>query len=137
MTRHGTPTVLIVDDDIDMRILVRVVLESARQGIEVVGEAVDGTSAFTAFGQLSPPEIPDVVILDNRMPGPAGIEVAAKMLDAEPAQHIILFSAYFTDEILTEAKALGIDACVSKSDFERLPDLVVELSLAGHENGAS
>lgn len=134
MTRHGIPTVLIVDDEIDMRVLVRVVLESARQGIEVVGEAVDGTTAFTAYGELSPPEIPDVVILDNRMPGPAGIEVAAKMLEAEPAQHIILFSAFFTPEIIAEAEALGVDACVSKSDFERLPDLVLQLSL---DHGAS
>ena len=127
MTRHGVPTVLIVDDDIDMRILVRVVLESARRGIEVVGEAVDGNDAFTAYGELSPPEIPDVVILDNRMPGPSGLEVATDMLKAEPAQHIILFSAFVTPEIEARARELGIDACVSKTDFETLPDLVLEL----------
>ena len=128
MTKNGVPTVLIVDDEIDMRLLVRVVLESAKHGIEVVGEAVDGLDAFTVFETLSPPAIPDVVVLDNRMPGPSGVEVARQMLDAEPEQHIILFSAFFTPELEAEARELGIAACVSKSDFERLPDLVVALA---------
>ena len=130
MTKNGVPTVLIVDDEIDMRLLVRVVLESAKHGIEVVGEAVDGHDAVTVFGTLNPPAIPDVVVLDNRMPGPSGIEVARQMLEAEPEQHIILFSAFFTPELEAEARELGIAACVSKSDFETLPDLVVELASA-------
>jgi CheY-like chemotaxis protein len=128
MTKNGVPTVLIVDDEIDMRLLVRVVLESAKHGIEVVGEAVDGPAAVLAFENLSPPAIPDVVVLDNRMPGPSGIEVAAEMLAAEPRQHIILFSAFFTPELEAEARELGIAACVSKTDFESLPDLVIRLA---------
>ena len=128
MTKNGVPTVLIVDDEIDMRLLVRVVLESAKHGIEVVGEAADGFDAVSVFGSLDPPTIPDVVILDNRMPGPTGIEVARDMLAAEPEQRIILFSAFFTPELEAEARALGIAACVSKVDFEDLPDLVLELA---------
>ncbi len=119
---------LIVDDEIDMRLLVRVVLESARHGIEVVGEAVDGIEAVTAYEALNPPPIPDVVILDNRMPGRTGIEVAELMLAEDPAQPIILFSAFLTPELEAQASALGISACVSKTDVERLPDLVIELA---------
>ncbi len=124
----AAPTVLIVDDEIDMRLLVRVVLTSAKNGIEVVAEAVDGDHAVEVFGNLDVPVVPDVVILDNRMPGRLGIEVAAEMRAASPEQHIILFSAYLTPELEAEAKALGIDACVSKTDVETLPDLVVELA---------
>ena len=128
MTRDGQPTVLIVDDEIDMRLLVRVILESARSGVEVVGEAVDGLDVLLAFERLDPPAIPDVVILDNRMPGRTGIEVAAEMLAKEPRQHIILFSGFITDELEAEARELGVDACVSKSDYESLPQLVLDLA---------
>ena len=131
MTDQTIPTVLIVDDDIDMRLLVRLVLESAHNGIDVVAEAVDGYDAATVYATLDPPAVPDVVILDNRMPGPAGIEVAAEMLRAEPEQHIILFSAFFTPELEAKARDLGIDACVSKSDIDQLPRLVLELARTG------
>ena len=122
------PTVLIVDDEIDMRLLVRVVLTSARNGIEVIAEAVDGDDAVAVFDDLERPAVPDVVILDNRMPGRTGVEVARAMRETTPDQHIILFSAFLTPELVAEAEALGIDACVSKSDLDTLPDLVVELA---------
>ena len=122
------PTVLIVDDEVDMRLLVRTILESAGLGVEVVGEAADGLDALAVFETLSPPEIPDVVILDNRMPGRSGIEVAGEMLREEPRQNIVLFSAFLTPELEAQAGELGIRACVGKNDFDRLPELVRELT---------
>ena len=127
MTNHH-PTVLIVDDEVDMRLLVRTILESAGLGVEVVGEAADGLDALAVFETLSPPEIPDVVILDNRMPGRSGIEVAGEMLREEPRQNIVLFSAFLTPELEAQADELGIRACVGKNDFDRLPELVRELT---------
>jgi CheY-like chemotaxis protein len=121
-------TVLVADDEIDMRILVRVVLESAGRGLQVVGEAVDGDEALAAFARLNPPPVPDVVILDNRMPGLSGIEVAERIRDRFPDQRIILFSAFLDDEIRRRAAEIGIDACVSKPDIDQLPDLVVSLT---------
>lgn len=122
------PTVLIVDDEVDIRVLVRAILESSDLGVEVVAEAVDGDDALAVFGTLDPPDIPDVVILDNRMPGKEGLDVAAEMLEQEPRQHIVLFSAFVTPEIEARAADLGVRACVGKSDFARLPELVVSLS---------
>lgn len=129
MTRDGHATVLIVDDEVDMRLLVRLVLEAARNGIEVVGEAADGLDAVSAFDALDPPEVPDVVILDNRMPGRSGIEVAREMLRREPAQRVILFSGFLDSQLEAEASELGVAACVSKSDVERLPALVLEMTV--------
>ena len=131
MTRDGVPTVLIVDDDLDMRLLVRMILQAASRGIEIVGEAADGLDAMSVYWTLDPPEIPDVVILDNRMPGPQGIEVAAEMLRAEPRQHIVLFTAFINPELEERARNLGIDACISKSDADLLPDLVLRLATGG------
>ena len=129
----GTPTtVLVVDDEIDMRILVRVVLESASHGFEVVAEAVDGDEALASFDELDPPPVPTVVILDNRMPGRSGIEVAAEMRKRHPPQRIILFSAFLTPDVEAEARAVGIAACVGKEDVADLPDLVARLAVDAH-----
>ena len=128
MSVDAKPTVLIVDDEMDIRLLVRAILESADLGVEVVGEAVDGHDALAVFRTLDPPDVPDVVILDNRMPGKDGLTVAAEMLEQEPRQHIVLFSAFVTPEIEERAKALGVRACIGKSDFALLPQLVLQLS---------
>ena len=122
------PTVLIVDDEVDIRLLVRAILESSELGVEVVGEAVDGHDALDVFSTLDPPDVPDVVILDTRMTGTEGLEVAAEMLEQEPRQHIVLFSAFVTPEIEERARALGVRACLGKNDFARLPELVIQLS---------
>jgi len=128
MTHHGPTTVLIVDDDLDIRVLVRAILESAELDVEVVGEAQDGIHAIEVYGSLDHPQVPDVVILDNRMPGRDGMDVAAEILSQEPEQHIVLFSAYVTPELEARALELGVRACVGKGDFSLLPQLVVELS---------
>lgn len=122
-------TVLIVDDEVDMRMLVRAILETSGRDVEVVGEAGDGLEAMAVFATLDTPDVPDVVILDNRMPGMDGLQVAAAMLEREPRQQIILFSAFVTDAMVEEAESLGVTACVGKHDFALLPQLVAELSI--------
>lgn len=128
MMTRSTPTVLIVDDDIDIRLLVRAILESSSLGVEVVGEAVDGVHALEVYGTLDHPEVPDVIILDNRMPGRDGMDVAAEILSEEPDQRIVLFSAFVTPELEARAIELGVSACVGKNDFAVLPDLVRQLA---------
>ena len=123
-----TPTVLIVDDEIDMRLLVRTILQTSGLGVQVVAEASDGLKAMAVFATLDPPDVPDVVILDNRMPGPDGLQVAAAMLEEEPRQQIVHFSAFVTDAMEKEGEALGVRVCVGKHDFARLPQLVADLS---------
>jgi CheY-like chemotaxis protein len=121
-------TALIVDDDLDMRALVRMVLEAAHLGIDVVAEAVDGNDAVAVFDRLAPPPVPTIVILDNRMPYLSGLEVAQEMRRRMPVQHIILFSAHLTPEIEAVARDVGIDACLSKRDVAQLPHLVISLT---------
>ena len=119
------PTVLVVDDDSDVRLLVRAWLE--RGGFDVVEEAADGPQALDQFDALNPPPVPSVVLLDNRMPGLTGLEVAEQMLSRHPEQVIVLFSAYLDTEIQAKARTIGISACVSKSEASRLPDIITRL----------
>ena len=119
-------TVLVADDEEDMRTLVRVTL--ARANVQVVAEANDGQEAMDAINRLDPPPVPTALILDNRMPGMSGLDVAATVLERTPNQPIILFSAFLTPEIRAQAKALGIRACVSKTDIQRLPGVITDLA---------
>ena len=121
-------TTLIVDDELDMRTLVRLVLELKGDGFEVVGEAADGAEALDEWLKLGPPTMPDVVILDNRMPKLSGIEVAQKILEQVPDQKIILYSAHLNDDVRAEAAELGITECLTKTEIRDLPDVLKKLS---------
>lgn len=66
------PTILLVDDDADCRLLARQAIESALPGVCVV-EASDGGIALEcilrAEGSKVPAPAPDLVFLDMHMPG--------------------------------------------------------------------
>ena len=123
-------TMLIVDDEMDMRMLVRVVIEMANHGLSIVGEAADGLEAIERWRELDGPPVPDVVILDNRMPGLTGIEVAEQILAERPGQIIVLYSAFLDDEVRAQAEEVGIATCVSKEELDRLPGVIQELTAA-------
>jgi DNA-binding NarL/FixJ family response regulator len=108
---------LIVDDDDDMRFLLRVLIEAANEGLAVAAEARNATEAVDRWREHRP----DVIVLDSRMPGRSGLEVAAEILAEQPDQSIILFSAYLDDETLARADQLGVRACLSKDHYDELP----------------
>jgi DNA-binding NarL/FixJ family response regulator len=115
---------LIVDDDVDMRFLVRMTIEVANHGLAVAGEAASGVDAIAAFEQ----DRPGVIVLDNRMPGMTGMETARHILAEHPDQSIILFSAYLDAQTVAEAQAVGIHACIDKTDVDRLPEALWQLA---------
>ena len=108
---------LIVDDDDDMRFLLRALIEAANEGLEVSGEAANGREAFALWQE----DRPDVIVLDSRMPGESGLEVAARILAEHPEQSIILFSAYLDEDTVAQAEALGVRECLSKDHYDQLP----------------
>lgn len=103
-------TVLIVDDEPDVRMLTRLLLEM--EGHEVC-EAVDGESALTLLGGS---HAFDVVLLDIRMPGMSGWEVLAK-LRADPrleGLRVVVFSAHTEPRDLERALTEGATAYLTK-----------------------
>jgi DNA-binding NarL/FixJ family response regulator len=114
---HRSNRALIVDDDDDMRFLLRVVIETANEGLAVAGEARSASEAVEQWREHAP----DVVVLDNRMPDRTGLEVAAEILAERPEQSIILFSAFLDDDTIARAEALGVRACLSKDRYEDIP----------------
>jgi DNA-binding NarL/FixJ family response regulator len=102
--------ILIVDDHEAVREGVRAILAS-RNDIEVCGEAVNGQEAIEKALDLRP----DLIILDISMPILSGISAAKEIKARLPQVLILLFSMHESNELVREAKLLGVQGCVSKS----------------------
>jgi len=99
---RGQATVLVIDDDEDVRHFIAASLEE--YGHEVI-EAPDGVGGIERFGASRP----DLVIIDYIMPGLSGAEVAAHIIATNPEQAILFVSGYSeTDEIRRVAPAANI-----------------------------
>jgi CheY-like chemotaxis protein len=122
------PSVLIVDDEPDIRFLVSRMLTGDRSTWRVE-EAGSGADAVRCWRETRP----DVVVLDQRMPGLTGLETAARILAENSAQTIILFTAFRDPQLEEEAAALGIRTCVPKSEIGRL---ITEVRARGEESQA-
>jgi DNA-binding NarL/FixJ family response regulator len=120
--RTDTVRVVIADDDPDIRVLLRSLLDLDRR-IEVTGEASDGEEALARFTQLRP----DVLVLDERMPALYGLEVAQRVLRDHPKQPVILCTAYVDDTVLATASALGVQCVLGKGDIHRLGEEILKL----------
>lgn len=117
-TTPGAKRVLIADDDEDMRELLGVVLSTA--DYTVVGAAADGEEALRLWREERGEGV-CAVILDQRMPGLYGIEVAAMIRAEDPDQAIILLSAFIDDATEESARGAGILACIPKEDVLGVP----------------
>ena len=80
--------VVIVDDQEDMRVLLRLQLKRDRRFI-VVGEASDGVEAIA----LAEREQPDLIILDRQMPRLGGMEAIPEIRRRSPHSSIVLYTA--------------------------------------------
>jgi DNA-binding NarL/FixJ family response regulator len=92
--------VLIVDDQDLVRHGLRMILELG--GIEVVGEAADGSRAVTACTELTP----DVVLMDIRMPGMDGVE-ATRRIAAESDARVIALTTFDVDQHVVDMLRAG------------------------------
>jgi len=118
-----TVRVLIVDDEPDLRLLLRTML-SLDPRIEIAGEAGDGGRGLELYRELRP----DVLVLDQRMPVLEGLEVAAQVLAEDPAQLIVLISAYLDDAMRSEANVLGVRSIMGKQHIEEIGAEILRLA---------
>ncbi|HEX8335997.1 MAG TPA: response regulator [Pyrinomonadaceae bacterium] len=103
------PTILIADDNEDLRGMLRQLLES--HGYTVL-EAADGGEAAEAAIR----ERPALVVMDLGMPGMDGLSAVAEIRSQAPAAEteILIVSAYDRLEYRTEAVAAGCGGFMTK-----------------------
>lgn len=102
--------ILIVDDDKNMSNSIRRLLRKENSyEIDVAYDGFDAGRRFIAFE-------PNLVILDIRMPGMDGYEVARKIKEysEKRAVKIIAISAFFEADGKERIKSMGADLCMDK-----------------------
>jgi DNA-binding NarL/FixJ family response regulator len=94
--------VLVVDDHGVVREGLRTFLR-LQDGIEVVGEAADGTEAVAAARELEP----DVVLMDLVMPQLDGVEAMRRIRETRPQTRVIVLTSFTDDDKLLAAVRAG------------------------------
>ena len=102
--------VLLVDDHTMVRQDTRELLER-QDDMEVVGEAGDGQEAMNLALQL----LPDVVLMDVRMPGMNGIEATRHIKTQQPQITILALSAYEDTQYVAAARQAGAMGYILKN----------------------
>ena len=103
--------ILVVDDNSNMRRLLRSYIESNTQ-FKICGEAANGAEAIERAKELQP----DVILLDLTLPGMSGTEAARELKLAMPNLKIILFTMHADGVNETLASMFSIDRVIAKSD---------------------
>ncbi len=101
--------ILVVDDENNIRMMVRLALQHEGHTVEV---AADGDEGLTKFGGG---ENWDLVLLDQRMPGLEGLDVLRQMRYHAPDARIIMATAFGTVDLAVDAMKAGA------TDFLRKP----------------
>lgn len=101
-------TVLVVDDSIYMRSLIRTTLEEV--GFEVVGEAPNGETAIDLALELNP----ELITLDNILPDMMGFEILKVLRDQNLESKIIMISAVGQQTVMNKGKELGASEYIVK-----------------------
>jgi signal transduction histidine kinase len=129
ITRTSGPgRVLLVDDHPAVRRVLRSLLEEVG-GWQVVGEADSGEAALPLVEQL----VPDVVLMDCRMPGAGGVAATREIVKRWPEVAVVAHTAYADETYGREMVAAGARGYVLKGD---VPAAVLEALSAARQGQA-
>lgn len=96
------PKILIVDDALFMRSMIRDILTSSGR-YDVIGEAHNGRDAIEKFQELRP----DLITMDIVMPEMDGIQATREILKLNPKMKIVICSALGQEPLVIESIAAG------------------------------
>ena len=114
ITRSRSLRVLIADDDAQIRHLLRDLLEH-ESDLDVVAVVSDGAQALALARTLEP----DVLVLDEQMPGADGSQVARTLADEGRSARVVIYSA--DDSAYERVRAVaGVSVVAKEARFEFL-----------------
>jgi len=119
-------TILIIDDDDPLR-------RSFHKLLTEEGYQVKSAAAGEAGLDMIQKEIPDLVVLDMRLPGMNGLETFQAIQEIEPRLPVIIMTAYGTTEIAIEATRMGaFDYILKPFDIPDMLTVIQQAIDAGH-----
>ncbi len=105
---NTTPTVLLADDEVSIRILMEKLLQ--RERCEVVALASDGQEALDLYHRHQP----DITILDINMPKLSGVDVLRKIRKLHTDSYVFMYSGDVNVDVVREIAKLGISGYMVK-----------------------
>ncbi|MCL1883670.1 MAG: response regulator [Defluviitaleaceae bacterium] len=102
--------VLIVDDELKVCNLIYHLLDWSTLGLEVIGRAQDGGTAYNFVLQNKP----DIIITDIRIPEIDGIKLIEKVKEVYPETYFIIISGYNHFEYAQKAIKFGVEDYILK-----------------------
>ena len=139
MAEKNLYTVIVADDEDELREAVCTMIPWEALGFHLVGSASNGLDALELVEQLEP----DLLLTDIRMPFITGIELARQVREIRPAMHIAFLSGYDDFEYAKQAiqyniisymlKPLTMDGLAAelKSIHERIDHQYASLRRSG------
>jgi len=115
--------ILIADDEPLIRTDLKELLEEI--GHQVVAETGDGKEVLALLNKARP----DLVILDIKMPGMSGIEVARKITHEYP---VIILTAFSERSLIEQAKDAGVMAYITKPFRDGTLTPAIELAVSNY-----
>jgi DNA-binding NarL/FixJ family response regulator len=115
--------ILVVDDFAPFRQAIREILANG-SNLMVVGEAIDGRAAIELALHL----VPQVVVMNVKLPGVSGVEAARRIKRVLPDIHIIGICSQ--DDMFTKKamQAAGASGFITKECADTLPQLVAHIT---------
>lgn len=110
MTMKSVTKIMIVDDHDIFRAGLKTVIQEL-EGVELIGEAENGQ----VFLEMLKRNMPDVVLMDIRMPVMDGMEATEKALTLYPDLKIIILSSFGEEDYLYTMVVKGISGYLLKS----------------------
>jgi DNA-binding NtrC family response regulator len=121
------PTVLVIDDDAEIRYSIDRVLTNLGTRVTAADSGETGIEKARTVN-------PDIIFLDNRMGGISGIETLQHLRTAAPQSMVILMTAYGTTQTAIEAMKHGaFDYVLKPFDLKKLEALVAKALQASRD----
>jgi two-component system, chemotaxis family, chemotaxis protein CheY len=111
-------TVLIVDDSLFIRNILRGILEES--SYKVIGEAASGIDAMKKLHF----DKPDIILLDIILPDSNGLDLLESILKSKPHSQVVICSSIGTEPMIRKTLELGAKAFIQKPFT---PEQVVEV----------
>ncbi len=121
--------VLIVDDHRVFRDALKMLIDR-QHDMEVIGEAENGIEAIAMTRKL----LPDIIIMDAKMPIMNGAEATRLILAEMPSMKILANSIYAADDFMAGMISAGAVGCILKGcDYLELCDAIRKAVMYGSE----
>ena len=114
--------ILVVDDNPAVRHYLRSILEQ-RTGWRVCAEARTGREALQRAHEM----LPDVILLDFKMPDLNGLDVATQISRSFPDIPILMVTIHCSKQLVEAARRVGIRGACAKSDVGSIVEAVEAL----------